>query len=208
MPLTNYALDTYIAQNLSKLTECDAPDLSKEFNQAEYWVNNFILNSIFRIQVNSDSKPFIFGILRRVQMVFVEYANGRETLFDYLAGSKERVSVYFRALYHFEIAVSLLYQSYEMVMKITEQRFYEKNDGSPIERLNRIYNVSKHIESLTIPKGHVQAVWISNAGLVVSTAELSWYELAELIKKAGSKVNSLFNPPTSELRAINKEPII
>lgn len=201
MPFTNYALDTYIAQDLSRLTECNAPGLSKEFNQAEYWVNNFILNSIFHIQVNPESKPFIFSILRRVQMVFAEYANGQEALFDYLAGSKKRVSVYFRALYHFEIAVSLLYQSYEMVIKITGQRLYEKNDGSPIERLNRIYNVSKHIESSTIPKGHIQAVWISNAGLVVSTAELSWYELAELIKEAGSKVNSLFNPPTSELKS-------
>jgi len=195
MPFTNYALDAYVSQELSKLNECSAPDLSKEFDQAEHWVNNFILNSIFRVQIKPEAKPFIFGILRRAQMALAEYGDGRAALLDYLGGSKERVSVYFRALYHFEIVVGLLYQAYEMAMKITGKQLFQKNDGSTIERLNRLYSISKHLEASTIPEGHIHAVWITNDGLVVSTATLSWQELADLAIDVGTLANSLSNPP-------------
>jgi hypothetical protein len=172
MPFPNYALDRYFAQELSSLNRCDAPDLSDALAQTEHWVNKFILNSIFRAQVKDELKPFLFGILRRAQMAIVEYQNGRSSLFDFVAGSKKRVSVYFRALYHFEIVVLLLYQVYELVIKLTDKPLYSKNDGSPIERLNRIYNVSKHLEASTIKLGHIHAVWITNSGLSTSTATL------------------------------------
>jgi len=194
MPLTNYALDTYVSQNLSYLKVCEAPDLSNEFDQAEHWVNNFILNSMLSVQVKPEVKPFIFGILRRIQMALAEYGAGRSVLLEYLDGSKEKVSLYFRSLYHFEIAASLVYQSFDLVMKLTHQRLYQKNDGSPLARLNRIYNVSKHLETSTIPHGHIHAVWITNEGLAVSTAELTWEEIAELIKEAASLADSLSNP--------------
>jgi hypothetical protein len=146
------------------------------------------------VDVKAEVKPFVFGMLRRAQMALVEYQNGRSALLDFLSGSKERVSVYFRALYHFEIVVSLLYQAYDMTIKITNQKVFTKNDGSPIERLNRIYNVSKHLEPSTIPAGHIHAVWITNSGLAVSLATLTWLELAELVKDVGAAADAISSP--------------
>lgn len=88
-------------------------------------------------------------------MALVEYENGRKSLKDYADGDKNRISIYFRSLYHFEIAISLTYQAHELFMKITGARLFEKNDNSQLERLNRVYNVSKHLEPSNIPNSHL-----------------------------------------------------
>ena len=118
MPLSNYALDNFVSQDITKLTECNAVDLTQKFDQAGFWIENFVLNSIFWAQVKQEYKPFIFAILRRAQMALVEHENGRIALLDYVKGAKDRISVYFRALYHFEIAINLVYQAHELFMKI------------------------------------------------------------------------------------------
>jgi hypothetical protein len=93
MPFTNSALDEFFAQDLSLLTSCDAPDLSKEFDQANFWVQKFILNSIFNTNVVPKWRPHFFGILRRAQMALVEYEDGRNAPGEYLKGPKDRVSL-------------------------------------------------------------------------------------------------------------------
>ena len=194
MPFTNVALDTFFAQEISSLTSCDAPDLSDEFEQSEYWVNNFILNSIFRVNIKVELKPLIFGVLRRAQMALVEYENGRVALLDFLGGPKERISVYFRALYHVEIAATLLYQGYELISKLVDKPLYEPGDDSPIQRLNAVYNISKHLESSTIEEGHLHAVWLTNAGIAASRARLSWNEFGKLITDLGRLADGVSDP--------------
>lgn len=194
MPLSNYSLDKFVSQEITKLTECNAVDLTQKFDQAEYWIENFVLNSIFRVQVKQEYKPFIFAILRRAQMALVEHENGRKALQDYINGPKDRISVYFRGLYHFEIAINLVYQAHELFMKISKVRLFEKNDNTPVERLNRIYNVSKHLEPSTIPDTHLHSVWIKNEGLCISTTMLTFEELAELVMDVCGLADKLSNP--------------
>ena len=51
MPFTNLALDKFVVQKISKLSECDAPDLAEYLIDAQHWIHRFILNSIFRFPV-------------------------------------------------------------------------------------------------------------------------------------------------------------
>ena len=53
MPLTNWALDKYVAPDLSKLTECNAIDMTGFDDQCEDWVANFVLNSMLRVDVQA-----------------------------------------------------------------------------------------------------------------------------------------------------------
>lgn len=99
MPFTNYGLDKFVAQEISALSECKAPDLAEHFAEVEHWIPNFILNSIFRVPIEAKYKPYIFLIIRRVQMALVEYQNGRSVLLLYLNGSKENISLYFQQGY-------------------------------------------------------------------------------------------------------------
>ena len=72
MPFTNYALDKFFAQEISELSECNAPDLADHSAELGDLIHNFILNSIFTSPIKTEYKPYIFGIIRRVQMALVE----------------------------------------------------------------------------------------------------------------------------------------
>ena len=202
MPFTDYALDNFFAQEISALSECNAPDLAEHFAEVEPLIDNFILNSIFTVPIKTEYKPYIFGIIRRVQMALVEYQNGRTLLLLYLNESKKNISLYFQALSHFEIAVTFLYQAYEFWRKLgkkiesKETNLFEKGDGSSLEKLNRLYNISKHLEASTIPEGNLHHVWISNNGICANGVTMSFTELADLVKEyvALAKGFSNLNP--------------
>jgi hypothetical protein len=72
-------------------------------------------------------------------------------------------------------------------------RLFKNGDGSSLQRLNRIHNVSKHLEPTSIPTGHIHAVWLSNQGINVSGAVVRWSELAELARKVGSIADRVSN---------------
>ena len=207
MPLTNLALDKFVVQKISELSECDAPDLAEYWSDAQHWIHHFILNSIFRFPVEPKHKHYIFVIIRRAQMALFEYQNARIILLSYLDKNDEKnIDLYFLSLSYFEIVVTFLYQAYEFSLKYCKainpaetKKLFEKDDGSPLERLNRIYNVSKHLQASTIPEENLHAVWISNKGLCTSEATISWTELAEILKDIISIANALSNPqPVNE----------
>ena len=199
MPFTTYGLDKFFAQEISALSECNAPDLAEHFAEVEPLIDNFILNSIFTSPIKTQYKPYIFGIIRRVQMALVEYQNGRTLLLSYLNESKKNTSLYFQALSYFEIAVTLLYQAYEFLRKLgkkiesKETNLFEKGDGSSLEKLSRLYNISKHLEPSTIPEGNLHHVWISNNGICASGVTMSFTELADLIKEYVALANAFSN---------------
>ncbi|MEG4200534.1 hypothetical protein [Microcoleus sp. Pol12A5] len=202
MPFTTYGLDKFFAQEISALSECNAPDLAEHFAEVEPLIDNFILNSIFTSPIKTEYKPYIFGIIRRVQMTLVEYQNGRTLILSYLNESKKNTSLYFQALSYFEIAVTLLYQAYEFLRKLgkkiesKETNLFEKGDGSSLEKLNRLYNISKHLEASTIPEGNLHHIWISNDGICANGVTMSLTELADLVKEyvALAKAFSNLNP--------------
>lgn len=200
MPFTNYALDNFFAQEISALSECNAPDLGDHSAEVGDLIHNFILNSIFTSPIKTEEKPYIFGIIRRVQMALVEYQNGRTLLLLYLNESKKNTSLYFQALSHFEIAVTQLYQAYDFWRQLGKKResketnLFKTRDGSPLQKLNRLYNVSKHLQPSTIPEGNLHHVWISNNGICASEVTMSFTELADLVKEYVAVANAFSNP--------------
>lgn len=200
MPFTTYGLDNFFAQEISALSECNAPDLADNFAEVEPLIDNFILNSIFTSPIKTEEKPYIFGIIRRVQMALVEYQNGRTLLLLFLNDSKKNTSLYFQALSHFEIAVTQLYQAYDFWRQLGKKResketnLFKTGDGSPLQKLNRLYNVSKHLEPSTIPEGNLHHVWISNNGICASEVTMSFTELADLVKEYVAVANAFSNP--------------
>ena len=54
MPLSHYALDTFVAQELSQLTSCNPASLAEEFPDREEWLTEFILRRIFNARVAED----------------------------------------------------------------------------------------------------------------------------------------------------------
>lgn len=109
MPLSNYALDKFVAPNLSKLIKNSTLDLSKYIKP---WILNFILNSIFGIHVDDKNRQYIINFLRRVDGTFYEYQNGSALLDEYLKNRYVSISKYYQAVLHFEQVIAQSYQAY------------------------------------------------------------------------------------------------
>ncbi len=115
--LGDYTLDIFIAPKLSKLTECNAPDLSDLTDQ---WLNNFILNNIFNSNLPDEEKAYLLNFLRRVEAAFYEYNKARIALTEYITTDRNIISPIFHALNHFETLFAQLHQAYELY----EKRYY------------------------------------------------------------------------------------
>jgi hypothetical protein len=131
--LSDYTLDIFIAPKLSKLTECSASDLSDLTDQ---WLDNFILNNIFKFDSPDTDKAYLLNFLRRVEAVFYEYNKARNALTEYITTDRNRISPIFHALNHFETLFAQLHQAYESYEKRNYYLFSWNNvPGKDIERL-------------------------------------------------------------------------
>jgi hypothetical protein len=115
-----------------------------------------------------------------------EYGLGRTELQKYVDELPKRNNHFLgalRALSHFEQSVAALYQAALLTQPITKNRLFQKGDGSPMERLNLIYNRSKYFEEGEEGAGPPPAtpIWLTNEGLQSSDADLPFAELHDII---------------------------
>lgn len=201
MPLTNYSLDNFVAPHLSELTQNNAPEL--RMDQQDYWVRNFILNTLFGVRLLDPHRQYVYNFLRKVEAAFYEYGNARLLLEEYIIIGRDAVSKYLTAVIHFESCQAQAYQAYMLVKNIIGQnKLFEKNDGSTLDRLNKMYNLSKHVEA-KIAKGELPGdsllpVWITNNGIESSMVALTFNELIDLLKDLGEVAQKLSNSKALE----------
>ncbi len=207
--LTNYSLDRFVSQDLSRLTECNAPDIAGRFPQSSHWIANFVLNSMFGNPVSDEARKFCLAFLRRAEAAFFNYGLARESLIEVAESVRgegpAKASLYFRALHLFEVCLAMEWQAISLFARLTPDKPFKKGDGSDYEKLNRIYNASKHYDPASLPPGLVHAVWITNDGINIDGVCLSFTELEELMIELGQIADHAsscaFRKPTGE----NKE---
>lgn len=110
-------------------------------------------------------------------MAFSEYSRAREELQAFVSQNQGQWSLYFRALYHLEASLAQLYQAYDYSRKMMDTKLFDENDGSPIFRLNRIYNISKHQVA-----EDDQPLWITNAGIESKDFKLDFNEIEHMLR--------------------------
>lgn len=198
MPLSNYALDKFVAPALSKLSECNVIDMTGFDDQCEHWVANFALNSMLRVNVQAPYRAYTFMFLRRAEMSFVEHENGRVALQQYVSGDRDAITRYLRAVFHFESFVAQSYQAFEVVRKWIGQNLFQTGDGSILDRLNLIYGRSKHadkaIDAGQLPPDATMPVWLTNDGLQANGVLLTYNDMADVLKELSSIAGKLSNP--------------
>lgn len=191
MPLTKYSLDNFVSQQLSQLTECNAPDVVRQFKESNFWISNFILNSILRYQVDQRLRTFAYSYLRKAEAAFFEYDLARNSLFEFVNNSTKKPSAYFKSLTHFEFALSMLCQSYQLAKRISNEKFYEKGDGTHYEKLNKIYDEIRHFKPDNLPTNHFHPVWVTNHGIQIENILLNFGELESLLVEVGCFADKL-----------------
>ena len=190
MPLSSYALDNFVSQELSQLTECRVTGVTGEFPDYQSWLSTFVLNWMLRFSLPRKKAALAFAVVRRSEEAITDYEEARELLAK-LVSSRKSVSLYFRCLGRFEPTVAMACQALTFAMKALGMKVYEKGDGSLYERLFMIYNKSRHSDPEMLPGGQLHAVWIKNEGLFVDGAYLTFAELGELVHEVGRIADTL-----------------
>jgi len=174
---SNYLLDNYIAHKLSELTQCHAPELKDDAK----WLNTFILNSVFRVQLPAKTRAYVFNFLRRTEGATSAYRAALSQIHEYLNTPRNVISPYFRALSHIEICIAQCYQGYELLARASGESIYTQGDGSPEERLQIVYVDSKHMDHMIagdkLPEEATAGIWITNTGIASARGALTFAEL-------------------------------
>lgn len=184
MPWSSYALDTFMAPKLSQLSSCGAPELATSNTQ----IAPFLLNSILGVKLPEPFHRLAFNFIRRVDQASHEYAQGRDYLLKYLQTQEPLpISLYFQALTHFEQTLAMLYQAAMFCKELTGTWPYEQGDHSLFDRINGLYNASKHMHGRIagphFPADVTVAVWITNDGLECHDEAVTFHELHDALKE-------------------------
>jgi hypothetical protein len=87
---------------------------------------------------------------------------------------------------------------------------FKKGDGTTLQRLNLLYNRSKHlpkaINSDQIGHGSTLAVWLTNDGLRCLDGHLTFEELAEILEELARWSDALQDPLTARNKLLTERP--
>ncbi len=199
MPLTNYSMDKFVAPHMSVFTKADIPDMSDHASEQEHWVGNFVLNTLRRVNVPSPQRQFMFNFLRRAEAAFRDYGHAREHTLGYLANPGS-VSLYVAAIGSWETFLSQAWHALGLLEGTAGVKniWFVKGDGSVPERLNHMYNRSKHTESGLrsgdFPEETTLCVWLENAGLTSTEQTLTFIEMVDILETIAQWANRIQDP--------------
>lgn len=195
---------------MSSFTAATIHDMSDFDEQQEYWVSNFVQNSMLRTNVNAPFRQYMFNFLRRAEAAFREYTLAREATYAFL-GSMGSASRYMAALFHWEVWLSQAWHGYELLRRVAGGvQIFEKGDGSIEQRLNLLYNQAKHVAS-EIENGNLPTsdatlgVWLENAGLRSNDGHLTFSESALVLEDLARWADRFQDPATlgDKLRGVS-----
>jgi len=156
--------------------------------ESEHWLSNFGLAVIFNDFPPAPIRPFVINFIRRIHAAFLEYDLARQEVLELVKDGNGRWSPYFAALTHFEVTISQLYLALDSIRKHANHDFFKTGDGSFEEKLNLIYNSSKHqLADAELP------VWFADDGLSCSQATVAFVELEDFMIKMAGVVKGLCN---------------
>lgn len=178
MGISNYALDKFVAQDMSKLTQLSIKPLTEEFPNSDKWFAQFALRRIFQAHVPDERAALAFAIIRRAHASLQEW----ELASVAAQGNLRSVGTYFSVLRHLENCISSVWQGLEFARKSLGQDIFKKGDGSIYERMNWIYNVSRHFDPEALPQGDTHRVWLSDQAIHTREQTVSFDELREAIR--------------------------
>ena len=201
---TDYGLDRAFAPFLSRLHECGAAPLEFDATLRPGWLSKYIITTQFTWPLAGPMRQIGFGLIRRADQAAEEYEAGRRELEAYIhTEPTTRMYRYSRALGHFETCLASTYQGWLHVRAFHPEKLplFEKGDGSDVERVNALYNASKHAEErLDAGEGADEStllIWFTNTGLQSKKAALEFTELRKLVDQLSRIANMVALGPQS-----------
>jgi hypothetical protein len=186
MPLSSLAVEQFLSARIGSITSVGAADLSAELARSATWLDSYALQVVFNDHPPSHLRSLVVHLLRRIDSAVVEYARLREEL-QHVVASRSWTA-YCRAMNHAEQVCAALYQSCDMVRKFGRGQLFTSGDGSTLDRLNKLYNDSRHG---TLSR---EIIWIGNTGIESERGGVSFFEVEELLCACAAVADVLLQP--------------
>lgn len=194
-------LNSLLAPGIAQFNSCDLPDLKPEHTQANHWLSNHFLNNALRAQFGEAYRQYIFNLLFRAQVVFAFYHEAREATLSFLdvsSPNNPKVSRYFDMISRWESCLLNVQIFIDILNKIENEPVFVKGDHSVEDRAYGMANVIKHWGGKMVSgqNSTICAIplWVSNTSLVTHVNELSYMELAQLVRETASLANEIQDP--------------
>ena len=194
-------LNRNVAPCIADFTSADIPDLRTAFPQAEHWLSNHFLNTLFGPKFNGPLRQYAINMLCRAQAQFFLFHEAREATQRYLQESKPcfpSVPRYYIAITRWEACFLNLQIFFDIFTKSTGKDAFESRDGSEVQRAYDMANnikhwagvvkSNKHSDECTIP------LWMSNTGFHTYAHSLTYSELSAITTEVAKTADLLQNP--------------
>jgi hypothetical protein len=192
-----------MAPGLATFSRAAIPDISAEFPEAPYWIQNYFLNTIVGAQFGDRVKQAALGFLRRADQAFQNYHDARRRTLEYVASftpGRPKVRLYYDALADWESFVLQAQMATDLYVFLAKTKAFEPGDGSPEQRLYDMANVVKHfrghISSQRFSSEDLLPVWVGEAGLFAPGIRVTYDEASDVLR-AIAKVADVFQNPGS-----------
>lgn len=216
--MTDYAYDTYVAQNFSKVTEFAAKSVGPSYPEVRAWIQKFTLTSIlappYPMDLPQNTRANTLASLRRTIRAIDAFDSGCLALRAFVEGPDGRtVANYFRALDGFEAAATNIYQIYELFRR-GQRLFGPADQEHTLHKLNIIYNATKHTDPSTLKPGHLLRVWLENDGIHADDTKraeatvCSYEELRQIVEMVAyaSNLTAQCKVTTENMHALANRP--
>lgn len=190
-----------IAPGIADFSAADIPDLRQMFPEAEHWLSNHFLNTLYGPNFTGGMRQYTINMLSRAQAQFSLFHQAREATYTYLEKStlhNPSVQRYYAAIILWESCFINHQMFVDLFNKTTGKKAFEPKDMSECQRIydtaNDIkhwggtVNAEKHNDDHTIP------MWLSNSGFHTYANSVTYAELAAITTEVANAANSLQNP--------------
>ncbi len=191
-------LNRCAAPKISEFTSMDLADITSEFPQSIYWLQNHFLNSTpLRRPFKSPFKQMAINYIQKAQNIFHEYDIVRDLSKKYHEGNfpdNPKLSSYYLLIYHCSNIFIQYCSAVEICNSINkilggDSKVFDKNDDSFEQRAYEIGNCVKHvtscIDSGVCQNEHTLSIWLTNAGVESFDTKISYRELEICIRDVG-----------------------
>ena len=196
---TNDFMDRFVAPGYCSFNAATIPDMSAVSREQGHWLTNYILNGsgLRGVSLDDGTRRTLFNFLRRTEAAFREYEAARELTLAHLA--KPRYKEYVKAIDRWEQFLSQADRAWFVLVR-GEKILFVKDDGSIFQRLNLLYNRTKHLEtainSEQLPPDGTIPVWLTNDGLQAVGGKLTFAEIAEILVDLAKWADAAQDPLT------------
>ena len=191
-------LDKFLAPGISIFNKADVPNLDEACPDADHWISNHFLNSLFGHRYNDDWRQVTVTFIFRIQNALRAYRIARVKTLECVHGfqpGRPKSNLYFEAVSQWETALLNIQIALDLFLKVMDPNAIETDDAKRI-RLTaaRIKHFAEDIvdgknsPELTLP------MWLASDRLITRTSYVTFAELAENLTEMGIAAEIMQNP--------------